>query len=1545
MTGSQIESALQPYISGNTLSIGPNNQLGSPRLNSLLSNFFSGTLTATVSAPQVGDTTVVYSNASLATPGFLLYQKVAQVTATLTFSSGLDNQIDCSVEASMPTGYQLSDSFGVISDTQNNSFSQLALSDSTYTVSSAVTGLVAQFSSTILSQQGLTTNVAWLLGDSLAISGSVSISEINSVYYPALSVTSTALSSPDVSGFELEIFLTVQSGLSTIPSSDGSPTLLMAVTLTTELVTPNLTLPVMILLQQTNQKQYTLVLDPTKPAPAVGSLASVSGFTGGTAPSLSVDTPIGALSLNSVSITFDTDSRQFSNLQIAISLGTHWWIVNNILELQKLTAVIVVPNLYVGSGATITFSITVTASLVVGSAVLDAFVQYPEEIVGIELDPTSVIDVNDFISTFASGASLPGSGDLTIYDFSAIADIGQNTYSLECQAVGNLSIIPTFQLDQLSLSVQYSTGSPLQFAFGAIFTLTTANAELYLSAGTSGSGWLLSGGTYQQQNINLTDLVVDLLNIFGISLPTNLPEFVLQDLELQNYDTSNGSFTFIASIAYVNETDPILQKITGSTNISYSGTPDKQWTGNVTGSMLVGSNSFTVSYDFKVAQIVNLSWQATGSETVDIAALCQLLGISPPDIPSDIDLTLKEVDALYDITNKVFIAIADTVKYGSLAFVYQQGTPTSLLGFAIETTVTFSLSNLPLVGAELAKIENIQVSDFQISVSNQPLATAAVTLNNLLKQYSSYYPVGLTYPTFPTLPTGATTDVVFTATFDYGAGTLPITVPLDGGSISTPAPEGSRALATTTGAAGGGQVSSSTTPDGTTWFTIQKSFGPVTIQKIGLLYQSSSQTLWFEVSGTLAFGPLALSLMGLGIGSPLSSFSPEFSLQGLGVSYSNPPLQVVGELVNLQPPGSKTVAFEGALVIGTGEFTVQAIGYYGDTTGFPSFFIFIDVAYDFGGPPAFFVTGIAGGFGYNSQITLPTINQVQTFPFIEILPSSAVYNPNVFGPSSPSTLQVLNSIVSGNPPWVTPTAGSIWIIAGLTFTSFELVNSEALLVVQVGSQFTIALLGVARAQFPQVGSELYAVIEMEIEIVFAPQQGVFSLQAVLSPSSFVIAPACVLTGGFAFFVWFGSNANAGDFVVTLGGYNPGFTPPNYYPAVPQVGFHWSLDSSITIKGGAYFALTPSVLMLGGELDVTYQSGNLQAWLNAHADVIIRWKPFWFDANIGVTIGASYKIDLLFTTKKVTVELGCDLELWGPPTGGTVTVHWYIISFTIDFGAAKNSNNQPQSWSDVQGMLANTGTDAAYNVLTLKPATGLLSTPQSSNGGAGQTGDNGGGSTPWVVRASSFSFSTGTPIPSTTVSVGSWSAQGDSFNVHPLNWTGVTATHEVTITDEGGNDVSAAFTPTPVYNSVPSSLWGSPPESNGQPQVPPGNNQLVTGQIVGLSVSVNAPSTGNTAGPMDVQENLETDNLGLSGAVLPLSASAPPAGDVPVNSQNTIATIADPNNGIASVTATAARLAIFNGLTSLQYGPDDNDAMNNFANEIGCSLAGEPLLVS
>lgn len=61
----------------------------------------------------------------------------------------------------------------------------------------------------------------------------------------------------------------------------------------------------------------------------------------------------------------------------------------------------------------------------------------------------------------------------------------------------------------------------------------------------------------------------------------------------------------------------------------------------------------------------------------------------------------------------------------------------------------------------------------------------------------------------------------------------------------------------------------------------------------------------------------------------------------------------------------------------------------------------------------------------------------------------------------------------------------------------------------------------------------YIEINMLAELNTA--DGYFTVQAALAPSSHVLVPSCRLTGGFALVNWFAPNANAGDFVFTVGG--------------------------------------------------------------------------------------------------------------------------------------------------------------------------------------------------------------------------------------------------------------------------------------------------------------------------------------------------------------------------------------------------------------------------
>ncbi|MEO9901545.1 DUF6603 domain-containing protein [Nisaea sp.] len=1039
-----------------------------------------------------------------------------------------------------------------------------------------------------------------------------------------------------------------------------------------------------------------------------------------------------------------------------------------------------------------------------------------------------------------------------------------------------------------------------------------------------GAGWSFAGNIQPGTVLDMGKVVEDFSTTFGVTLPDVLKKFALKNLYIVFTPTShdvNGYFTVDFTVG----TTPVEMDITAS--LTKGG---GNYSSAVTGHLLIGASVFDIAFSHhRHSTTFQANW-SDSSDPLQFSDLARMFGFTMPTVPSDLDLSLTSASFIYDFSSGTLVLGARSKHYGNAVFACLPVNDHHECFFLLGADESFSLSNLPLVGEDLAGAENVQVGDLQIIIGSAAAAAAAATsINSLIESLPA--PTGPSYPQMP--PHGTTGDLVLSAIIELGDRNVPVMLGMGGSSShnghdTDAAVEGVGVSGSTALASAGSGSGSASAAGRTEWITVQKSFGPLSIQKIGVKYQSASQRLWFDIDATLQVGPVSVTLDNLGIGSSLTDFDPQVSLEGLGVSYDKPPLAVSGSFANLNPEHG--FEFDGSAAIGTDNFELEAIGFYGNQTGSPSMFIYGDLARSFGGPPAFFVTGVALGFGYNSVLRLPNVDQVAKFPLLEMLPDSL---PPTTSPAPATPQAALNQLLTTNPPWVTETPGAMWFAAGLTFTSFELVNSQAVVIVEPGPDLTISLVGTSRAKFPQDsgrGGTTYAYLELDLDANFKPEEGAFSLQAVLSPSSYLLDRACVLTGGFAFDIWFGDNEHAGDFVLTLGGYNAHFTPPAYYPSVPRLGFHWSLDSSITVSGNAYLAFTPSVMMVGGELNAVYHSGNLRAWFDAQADIIVQWKPFWFDANIRISVGASYRIDLLFTSFTVSVELGCDLELWGPPTGGHVHVDWYIISFTIPFGASRSAGASHLTWNDVQAMLPNAGTATHPNILSLTPTGGIA--PSSAE--AGSSG--------WIVRGSQFGFATTSSIPATTATVGArHTFNGDTFNVAPLGWTDISAAHKVAIEDGGGNDYSASFNAVQARKSLPSSLWGSPPTTT-----PSGRNQLVADQITGVTVLVKPPQIGSSAGPVSVDLRLEGVPLSLTGAGLPVANDATPSGDVPANSQTTISTITNSQSGISASSTATARDDIYAALQTVGYAPvTANDSMEKFANGIGCTFRASPLLVA
>lgn len=950
----------------------------------------------------------------------------------------------------------------------------------------------------------------------------------------------------------------------------------------------------------------------------------------------------------------------------------------------------------------------------------------------------------------------------------------------------------------------------------------------------------------------------------------------------------------------------------------------------LTGGLTIGNSFFQAIANLSGSkQILTGSWQALNDEYLGLNNLLPALGFPNPDIPADLDLALKSAAISYNITDQTFVITAASANYGTAVFVAYKNPVTAAwqFYFGLKIDKPINLSNLPLINKVLSPDETFAIKELQVILSSVPLDPGKPADKKEIDLINSLIKAG--YPAIP--QQGLTGSIALAAQFDFGGFIIPL-------SIGTPKKQTSglpalqKGAATVIGSPSGNNAAPVPNPtqaaDGATWFNIQKNFGPVNFQKVGVKYEDG--ILWFLINASLTAAGLEISVMGLAVGSPLSTFKPSFNIQGLGINFSNDVVTISGAFVKLPAKDPITLEFAGTATIQLKTFGISAVGAYAQFSGQTSMFVFANVSGPFGGPPFFFVTGFCGGFGYNSKLRIPGQNEVYQFPFV-----ASLSDPNVLGPAAGPT-DVLQKIMGGDKPWVSPSAGDIWLATGIRFTTFQLVNSTALLIAEFGNNFLMALVGISRARFPMEGEMIYAYIELQLEALFDPGEGVVSFTAVLSPNSFLFDRNCHLTGGFAMVYWFGPSSHAGDFVLTLGGYSPYYKPPAHYPQEPRLGFNWAIDASMSISGGAYFAVTPAALMAGGSLDAMYHSGNLKAWFNAHADIIIWYNPFHFIADIGITIGASYKLDLELSTITLSVELGADLTLWGPPTGGTVTVHWFVISFTIGFGSDQTSVGDKQGWDDFSKVLP-----AAADVVKIVPLTGLMNGPVSPDqanrsrsvrtmAAATKKDDQ-----PWVVRSDNFQFTTNSSVPLTELYIGKDTtpvSKGSVLNIKPMQATGLTSKKTLSIISKetGKNVLDKTWGIEAMTGNVPNALWGT-----GSSKVLPKDGDLVKDQLSGFRITVPPPALGSGTGDISIQNDLQFDPL--PPGKNPLQLGLDPQGPVPVASDTTIADI----EKIMSLKE--QRDKIYNTFTLLHLEGLENGDLTALGQHAGAIFVNEPLL--
>jgi hypothetical protein len=879
------------------------------------------------------------------------------------------------------------------------------------------------------------------------------------------------------------------------------------------------------------------------------------------------------------------------------------------------------------------------------------------------------------------------------------------------------------------------------------------------------------------------------------------------------------------------------------------------------------------------------------------------LGLDLSTLPEMLTPDLFQAALHYDFSNGLLLLTATTRHLGwVLAAEPVEATPNSLRRFAVASRgrVIARASDLPLVGESITIDRDLVLTGVEFAYASAVWSVGRVeAVNAVLEDVDAADPRQLPRFLDEELLRGALAWVIVTAD---GEEMPPLVLRL--GTLG-------QALAAGQSVVLGGERRAGDASSG----EIDKVFGPVRFRSAGLSYKNGS--LFVSFDAILTVGPAQLALFGLGIG-----FSPQFTvsyaLRGAGVVLDKSPLKISGMLERRTGSGLKE-QITGLIAVETGFFALQAMGSYAKSLdGWSSMFLFGEIAATgergLFGPPPFTVVAISLGFGVNSTVRVPTIDEVGTFPLVQRLA----------GASGTSPEEVLEDL-AGEGGWITPRVGQYWGAGGLEFTSFRFIECRALLLIEGGQEWQVLLLGRATLDFPRNKSSKkpMARVVIDLAIAYSQRQQLFSMDVVVAPGSYIIDPAAELTGGLSLRIW-GNGSPAGrGFLFTMGGYHKDFRRPSYYPDVPRVGWKWA-RGGVSIRGEVYAAVTDAAFMAGGRLEARYDKGHgirLEAWLIAWVDALVQWKPFYFTLSMGISVGVAATVKVLFVRVRVSLEVGVSLDLWGPPVGGTARVKVWFISFTIGIGSRQDTAELP-GWGEFRVQLP--------GPLAIVPERGILADADPGEIAARAANDD-----PLLVTIDGFAFTTTTSVPATKAVVNTaWERTRTAVNIRPMGKFGATSVHRVTV-KQGNTEFdpeAEGWTVAEVTQGMPAALWGARLANPGDAL----KDELVPNCLSGIRFEVPEPEKEGELGPV-LASALGTEPL--QPVKIPL-CDPDPAGPAPDEDADSIATIVD---GIATIATNGKRDVLYAGLAALGADPGSNDGLDGFAQRARRWFTDSPLI--
>ncbi|CCT73302.1 uncharacterized protein FFUJ_10013 [Fusarium fujikuroi IMI 58289] len=684
------------------------------------------------------------------------------------------------------------------------------------------------------------------------------------------------------------------------------------------------------------------------------------------------------------------------------------------------------------------------------------------------------------------------------------------------------------------------------------------------------------------------------------------------------------------------------------------------------------------------------------------------------------------------------------------------------------------------------------------------------------------------------------------------------------GSKVTPAPVQEKTTSTESSVPSGGAPA--------TTAALAKKKGPLTLSGISLSYEGG--VLRIHLDASVLIGPISAGIQGLNLVVRLDSkqihglhdilhVPIDVEVEGFDMAFTRMPIQIAGALHH--KPGTK--AYFGGVAISLSTFSIAALGSYEQVpanaaTGTPeydSFFIYAmmeGLIFTMGWAE---VRGLMAGFGYNSRLRLPTVEQLSTFPLIQGFDQKGGFNMD----------QAVKSL-TGPGAFVTPSMGSIWLALGLVIRACEAIDMRAVATVALGpNQTDIGLIARATATLPRRASPDNALVLIDLSVVGKLDlvNGELSVDGLINPTSFILNKDCRPSGGFAIRSWFGkNNPHSGDWVVSFGGYHPMYQVPAHYPRPQRLGISWTLSSNLRVTGNAYAAITPGAIMAGGMLQAVFSAGPLGAHFDAHADFLVNLKPLHYVADMAVSAGVYYEIRVWRFRKKISVNVGASLHLEGPPIHGNVHFDLSVVSFTVSFGSGSSEGKRAISLRELMALVLQEAGDtrkkdnSIVNPHTFTAVSGLLGDDKKKSDTVSKASGNKVASEKerWHVRSDNFIFSVRSAVPTNSVGIEGRSGtqySGNSIISRPMQMkkdTNDSSKIKSTLSVKVWNPKAERIVPfrevAKVEDQLPANYWG-PYSENTADYMRPDRMPPTVSHLVGATLVPPAPAAPEQSIPV------------------------------------------------------------------------------------------------